>query len=55
MECYKNISKFRNFSLIFQNFEKKIQKLKNIEKIHMDSEKSMNSFETKKISYLIIY
>ena len=40
--CYKNTFKIRNVKFIFQNFENE-----NIEKIHMDSQKSINSMEMK--------
>ena len=45
---YENISIIRNVSLIFANSNTKNYTLKKIEKIHMDSKKSMNSFDAKK-------
>ena len=54
--CYKNISKIRNVTFIFQNFQRYFQKRKKIEKIQMDFEKSINPFGIKnRISHLIIY
>ena len=44
--CYKNISKIRNISFIFQNYEKKFS-TKKIVNIYLDCEKSMNLFEKK--------
>ena len=50
--CYKNISKICTSTFIFHN----LKNVKKIEKIHMDSEKSINSFEIEKgIGHLIIY
>ena len=44
--CYKNLSETRNVTFIFLNFQKiNLKTLENIEKIHMDSEKLINSFE----------
>ena len=51
--CYKNISKIRNISFIFQNYEKKFS-TKKIVNIYLDCEKSMNLFE-KRRRCLIIY
>ena len=43
--CYKNTSKIRKDSGIFQIFEKNFQTSKRIDIIHMDLETSINSFE----------
>ena len=51
---YKNTSKICNVTFICQNFRNKFQKRKKIEKINMDSEKSINLFKIKK-SHLVIY
>ena len=40
--CYKIISKIRNLTLIFQNFQQR----KKVEKIRVDLKKSINSFES---------
>ena len=55
--CYKNISKIRKVTVRFSKFKKKCAKTyKKIEKIHIDSEKSINSFKIeKRIGHLIIY
>ena len=45
---YKNMSKIRKVAAILQNFEKNHKHDTKIEKIPMDSAKSMNSFEIKK-------
>ena len=45
----KNISKIRNVILTLENFQKNFQNAKKIEKIHMDSEKLINSLEKKKV------
>ena len=39
--CDKNLSKIRNVTLTLKNFQKRKKKWK----IHMDSEKLINSFE----------
>ena len=44
--CYKNISKICTSTFIFHN----LKNVKKIEKIHMDSEKSINSFEIEKVT-----
>ena len=48
---YKTIPKIRNVKFIFPNF----QKQKKIEKIQIDSKKSINSFKKKKKGHLNIY
>ena len=54
MECgsktlCKNISKIRNDTFVLRNLKHIVQKRKyKIEKIHVDSEKSINLFEMKK-------
>ena len=45
---YNNISQVYNVTFSFQRFKKKFNNVKNIELIHVDSEKSINSFEIKK-------
>ena len=53
---YKNLSKIRSVTFIFDNLKYFFQKRKIIEKIQIYSEKSINSFEMKKrIGHLIIY
>ena len=42
---YKNISKIRNASFIFLNSERNMITSKKFEKIHIDSEKSVNLFK----------
>ena len=46
--CFKNSSNIRNVTFIFQNFQKNSKGKQKIEKIHVDSEKSINSYEMKK-------
>ena len=45
---YKNISKTVMLHLFFKLKKKMFKNVKKIEKIHMDSEKSINSFKIKK-------
>ena len=45
---YDNISKIRNILITLQNFRKKIENVKKIEKIHIDSKKITNLFQAKK-------
>ena len=44
---YKNISKIRNVTFTFENFQTNFPKRKKIEQIHEDPEESINSSEIK--------